>query len=95
MFCFQEPSLYTLKAIAILDNDGNRLLAKVFRRIDPKVIKLFSCLTLLSMKIKRLINVKIARVHLLFKFKSSKPVAYLDCWHFNIYEQDKFHAQLS
>ena len=60
MFCFQEPSLYTLKAIAILDNDGNRLLAKVFRRIDPKVIKLFLCLTQLSMKIKRLITVKVA-----------------------------------
>ena len=29
----QEPSLYTLKAIAILDNDGNRLLAKVFYKI--------------------------------------------------------------
>ena len=25
-------------------------------------------------------------------FKSSKPVI---CWHFNIYEQDKFHAQQS
>ena len=26
---FQEPSLYSIKALAILDNDGNRLLAKV------------------------------------------------------------------
>lgn len=27
--CFQEPSLYTVKAVFILDNDGNRLLSKV------------------------------------------------------------------
>ena len=26
---FKEPSLYTVKAIAILDNDGERVLAKV------------------------------------------------------------------
>lgn len=26
---FQEPSLYTIKAVFILDNDGRRLLAKV------------------------------------------------------------------
>ena len=30
-----EPSLYTVKAIAILDNDGNRILAKYF---DDKVL---------------------------------------------------------
>ena len=30
-FCLllQEPSLYTVKAVFILDNDGNRLLSKV------------------------------------------------------------------
>lgn len=27
---FQEPTLYTLKGIAILDNDGNRILAKYY-----------------------------------------------------------------
>jgi len=26
---FQEPSLYIVKAILILDNDGNRLISKV------------------------------------------------------------------
>lgn len=27
---FQEPTLYTVKGIAILDNDGNRILAKYY-----------------------------------------------------------------
>lgn len=27
---FQEPTLYTIKGIAILDNDGNRILAKYY-----------------------------------------------------------------
>ena len=31
-----------------------------------------------------------------FRFKSPKPAIYpANKWHFNIYEQDKFHAQLS
>ena len=29
---FKEPSLYTVKAIAILDNDGERVVAKVSLR---------------------------------------------------------------
>jgi len=41
MFVFQEPSLYSIKAIAILDNDGNRLLAKVSNLFfDTSLIKL-------------------------------------------------------
>ncbi|XP_077020751.1 coatomer subunit zeta-2 isoform X2 [Tamandua tetradactyla] len=33
----QEPSLYTIKAIFILDNDGNRLLAKYYDDTFPSV----------------------------------------------------------
>ena len=44
--------------------------------------------TQLSMKFIQLINVKIQQVntYVLDKFYSQ------NCWHFNIYEQDKFHA---
>lgn len=30
MNIFQEPTLYTVKGMAILDNDGNRILAKYY-----------------------------------------------------------------
>ena len=56
-----------------------------------EIIKLFSCSTLLSMKLKLLINSKIAKINGNSRFKSPKPVIYPS----NIYEQDKFHAQLS
>uniref|UniRef100_A0A3Q3G7Q9 Coatomer subunit zeta n=1 Tax=Labrus bergylta TaxID=56723 RepID=A0A3Q3G7Q9_9LABR len=32
LFSLQEPSLYTVKAVFILDNDGNRLLSKYYDR---------------------------------------------------------------
>lgn len=35
MLTFQEASLYTIKGIAILDNDGHRLLAKYY---DPNIL---------------------------------------------------------
>lgn len=35
MIKFQEASLYTIKGIAILDNDGHRLLAKYY---DPNIL---------------------------------------------------------
>ena len=41
----------------------------------PVVIKLFSCTTQLGMKFKLLINVKIAKINGIFRFKS--PVIYL------------------
>ena len=46
----------------------------------PEVIKLFSCSTQMSKKFQLLMKTKIPRNN---------------CWHFNIYEQDKFCAQLS
>ena len=68
-----------------------------------EVIKLFSFSTQLSMKFKMLINIEKAKIHgfsglyqqslsfiLLINVKMPTIV-----WHFNIYEQDKFHAQLS
>ncbi|KAL7989847.1 hypothetical protein Chor_012513 [Crotalus horridus] len=36
-FFFQEPSLYTVKAILILDNDGDRLFAKYYDDTYPTV----------------------------------------------------------
>lgn len=37
-FIFQEPTLYTVKAMVILDNDGNRILAKYYdKNVFPTV----------------------------------------------------------
>ncbi|XP_035595055.1 coatomer subunit zeta-1-like isoform X3 [Oncorhynchus keta] len=36
-FCLEEPSLYTVKAVLILDNDGERLYAKRFLMCQPSV----------------------------------------------------------
>ena len=45
-------------------------------RPGPEVIKLFSCSTQLSMKVKMLINTKIAKIKVNFMVKSQKPVIY-------------------
>ena len=42
----------------------------------PEVMKLFSCSTLLSMKFKILIDIKIATIDIMLRFKSSKQVIY-------------------
>ena len=65
---------------------------------DPEFIKLFSCSTQLSMKFKSLIDIDIAKMNGICRFKSTNPVIYhaykcynaKNCWHFNINEQDKF-----
>ena len=72
-------------------------------RPGAEVIKLFSCSTQLSMKFKLLINIEIVKIDGIFRLNSLEPAIYPankclnanNCWHFNIYEQDKFHAQLS
>ena len=68
-------------------------------RPGPEVVKLFSCSTQLSLKFEFLRDVIVAKINEFLRFKSSKSVIYLahkcNCWHFNIYEQDKFHAQQS
>ena len=62
-----------------------------------EVIKLFSCSTQLSMKFKLLKDIKIVGIKVMFTPQSLKSVIYPvnKCWPFNIYEQDKSHAQLS
>ena len=61
------------------------------------------CSTQLSTKFQLLIKTKIPTNEKVFCFKSLRCCIYHankcenanDCWHFNIYEQDKFRAQLS
>ena len=68
-----------------------------------EVIKLFSCSTQLSMKFQLLIKTEIPTNENVSCFKSLRCCIYHankcknanDCRHFNIYEQDKFHSQLS
>ena len=69
------------------------------KRPGPEVTKLFSCSTELSMKFQMLISIKYQSIRL---FKGSDkprmpffPLNANDCWHCNIYEQEKFHDQLS
>ena len=64
----------------------------------PEVTKLFSSSAQLSMKFQLLINAEIVKNCGKFRFKTQKLVIHLahkclntnNCWHFNIYEQDKF-----
>ena len=69
----------------------------------PKVIKLFSCSSQMSTKFQLVIKTKIPTNEEVYCFKSLRCCIYPadkclnanDCWHFNIYEQDKICAQLS
>ena len=67
----------------------------------PEVIKLFSCSTQLSMEFQMLIKSKLLKNKDFSCFQMLRCCIYHahkyqnDCWHFNIYEHDKFHAQLS
>ena len=71
--------------------------------IWPKVMKFFLCYTQLTTKFHPLIKTKIPTNEEVSCFKSLRCCIYhankckstIDCWHFNIYEQDKFRAQLS
>ena len=54
----------------------------------------FSCSFQVSMKVKLIIDMKIDRIKdifLIYCIIIAKPVH--KCWHFNIYKQDKFHAE--
>ena len=65
----------------------------------PEVIKLFTCSSQLIMKFQLLINVEVVKNCGKFRFKTQKLVIYPahkcknanNCWHFYIYEQDKFY----
>ena len=69
----------------------------------PKVIKLFSCSSQLNMEFQMLIKSKMLKnkdfscVQMLrcCIYHNYKYLNANNCWHFNIYEHDKFHAQLS
>ena len=71
--------------------------------IRPEVIKLFSSSTQLSMKFQWLIKGKVSKNKAFSCFKTLRCCIYPankcenanNCWNFNIYEQDKFCAQLS
>ena len=66
-------------------------------------MKHFSCSTQLSMKFELLINITITKFNDILRLKPSNSINYAanECkiannfWHFNIYEQDKFHAHQS
>ena len=69
----------------------------------PEVIKGFSCSTQLSMKFVLLMNLKLLAIANSFllnipeheNFSANKYENANCCWHFHIYYQRKFHAQLS
>ena len=89
--------MVTTKLISIFDFSYAK------RWFSHDAAKYFSSSTQLSMKFKPLINTDIAKINGNFRYKSLKTVIYPadrcenanNCWHFNINEQDKFHAQLS
>ena len=64
---------------------------RIYPCTGPKVTKLFSCSTQLSMQFQLFINTKIPTNKEVSCFKPLRCGIY----HANIYEQDKFHAQLS
>ena len=73
-------------------------------RPGPKVIKLFSCSTQLSLKFILLINVKMPTIvvgiltfmsRINYQFLRFEPEFSIYFDYFSIYEQLKFHAQLS
>ena len=68
---------------------------KKIRPPGPEVRKHFSCST--ELKFQLLIKTKIPTNKEVSCFKSLRCCIYHDnkCWHFNIYEHDEFHAQLS
>ena len=69
----------------------------------PEVIELFSCPTQLSIKCLMLISIKISRDSAFLWADQPRKLFFplinvkmpTICWHFNIYEQENFHAQLS
>ena len=65
----------------------------------PRLLNFFSCSTQMSMKFQQLIKTKILKNKDFSCFQTLKWCIYHgvlnNCWLFNIYEQDKFHAELS
>ena len=73
----------------------------LIRSPGPEIIKLFSCTSQLSIKFQLLIKTKTLTNEGVSCFKSLRSGIHHankcqnSCWHFNIYEQDTFSAQLS
>ena len=73
------------------------------KRLGPEVIKLFSCSTQLSMKFYLLMNSKLQISTVVFLLNLAEYVIFSAyeyenaniSWHFYIYQQRKFLAQLS
>ena len=76
---------------------------KMFFSPGPEVIKLYPCSTQLSMKFYLLLNsqflintivflLSLAEFEIFYAYEYEKANS---SWHFHIYEQRKFHAQLS
>ena len=63
--------------------------------IRPRGYKIFSCSTPLSMKFQLLIKTKIPTNNEVSLNLSDVVFINNNCWHFDIYEQGKFRAQLS
>lgn len=66
--CFQEPSLYTVKAVFILDNDGNRLLSKV----ECDYINFIFTLPVASSNIMHSIALYSVSIHMLLSWAKKK-----------------------
>ena len=89
----QILSILIMYVFSILLTDGFQ---------PPKAIKLFSCSTQQDMKIQLLIKAEIVKNKDVFLLKALRCIYPAnkcknanDYWYFNIYEQNKFHAQLS
>ena len=70
-------------------------MTKPTRCPGPKVIKLFSFQPLIKTKIPTNIEVSCFKSLRCCTYHANKCLNANNCWHFNIYEQDKFRAQLS
>ena len=93
MLIFANLMPREFKVLANIENTSFKIAS------GPEVIKLFSCTTQLSMKFVLLINVKMPTFVFIFRINNwlwyFKPENSIDFGYFYIYEQFKFHAQLS
>ena len=92
-----------VKKFSIMSRQKTRSSSRGVETPGPKVIKLFSSSAQLIMKFQLLIDVEIVKISGKFRFRTKKLVIdpahkclnANNCWHFNIYEQDKSKSQLS
>ena len=90
----RELSLPSLNMFSVLNIYRHHAEAKS----GPEVIKLFSCSTQLSMNFQMQLSIKVSEIWLFLGSDKPRMLFFLlinNCWHFNIYELEKFHAELS